>query len=67
MIPVLELFVVYPHGASAWTAEFMRRRDGAEQWTTIFTLTCSDRGALMRNLSEHWRGVTWTELRPVVQ
>jgi hypothetical protein len=63
---MLELFVIYPTGA-AWTAELVRRRDGAEQWTTVFSVTLTSRDTLMRNIGELWPRVTWTELRPVIQ
>jgi len=64
---VLELFVVYPSGPIAWTAELLRRGDGSEQWSTVFKITVSDRSKLDSNLRELWPRVMFVELHPVIQ
>ncbi len=63
---MLELFVVYPSGPLAWTAELLQRADGGELWSTVFRVTVSDR-AKLDTLVFLWPHVMRVELSPVIQ
>jgi len=63
---MLELFVVYPSAALAWTAELLRRADDGEQWVTVFRVTVSTREKL-HELRAFWPNIAQVELSPVIQ